>query len=109
MPKIPKIPASSPGRMDKFIEALKEPTVIEAFAKALAPFIAGTIDEAFDAKLVDFKLSLDNIKREALKSTVKEVRVQVEVIRIENTLLKKQTQEQGFRLEDTEIYSRTHD
>ena len=108
---MPKTLSSCTGRMDEFIEALKEPSVIEAIAKALAPFIARSIDESLDAKLAEFKSSLDNIKREAvaLKSTVAEVRAQVDGIRIENSLLKKQVQEQGLRLEDTEIYSRAHD
>jgi hypothetical protein len=87
---------------EEILEALLDPKVVEALAKALSPYIALSIDEAMGKRL------------EQLTSTVKGV--QAENVRLgrrldeaaaETTRLKETIVSQAVRLDELESYSRS--
>ena len=91
-------------RSDEIIEAFKDPTVVEAIASALGPFIARAIDAALEKRIGALQSAVAKLSQEsaALDAKVLEVKA-------ENERLATWVKEQGERLEELEIYSRAHD
>src|SRR5271155_5474371 len=86
------------------IEALRDPSVAEAIAVAIGPFIARVIEAALEAKLAGIHTAVAGLATECagLKTTLN-------AVNIENAVLKSQVDDQGKQLEDVEIYSCAHD
>ena len=97
--------SSAPScQTDSIIEALKDATVAEAIACALGPYIAKAIDDALTKRLAPMQAFIDELSQESalLKTTLTEVRA-------ENTRLTTQLLDHEARLEEIELYSRSHD
>ena len=76
--------------VSELIEIFKDPTVADAIANALGPFIARAIDSALEKKIGELNATVD-------------------ALTIETDKLKAKVEDQGRRLKDMEIYSRAHD
>lgn len=87
---------------DDFIEALLDSKVVDAFAKALAPFISLSIEESLKTKLTVFETSIRDLKTENARLNDKCVTVEKEYSNI-----KKLVDSQARRIDDLEIYSRS--
>lgn len=83
---MPPTRTSPSSTKDDLIEALKDPQVAEALACALAPIIAREVSTALTA-----------------------VQNKIAELESDNQRLRDQVMEQGGRLEELEIYSRSHD
>jgi hypothetical protein len=86
---------------DDIVEALLDSRVVHALAKALAPFIALTIEESLTKKMESLTTAMRELKSDNTRLTK-----QCDNITAENISLKKTIDEQGRRIDDLDSYSR---
>src|SRR5688572_23026562 len=98
----PKSKQGSSSIDDDLIEALLDTRVVEALAKALAPFIALSIDESLNKRLEGLTTSIRDLKGENTRLTKR-----CEGVELEKTQLKKQYADLHRHFDDLEAYSRS--
>jgi len=86
---------------DDIIDCLLDTRVVEAFAKALAPYNALSIDDSLKANLQDFERAIGELKTDTARLNNK-----CDSITQENDALKKIVKDQYRRIDDFERYSR---
>lgn len=90
--------------VDEFVTLLSDPRVTDILQKLLDPLINLSVEEAIKRHLGPIQTAVKDLKQESTRLGNTVARVEAE-----NQLLRSQVEDQAVRLEDLEIYSRSHD
>ena len=101
--------ANKKSKTDELLEALLDPRIVEALGRALSPIIAQTVQGAVQDAIGTINKRLDGLSAcvEKLKNDFNFLSVRADHYEAENAKLRKIIRDNGDRLEEQEVYSRS--